>query len=118
MANRNGPAVEERLKETSLYRADLDLQAIDQEGAPAAYGVFWYDPITRVGFIEPVGTYEGHRRRGLARHLLGTGIQRLISCGATRIKIDYEAGNEAASSLYLGLGFKPTMTTAMYVTPG
>lgn len=117
MAERNGPDVEERLNETSLYRADLDLLVVDPTGAPASYGLFWFDPVTKTGFVEPMGTHDGHRRQGLARHILGTGIQRLLACGATRIKVNYEVGNEASTALYLEAGFQPAMTTAMYVNP-
>ena len=118
MADRNGPDVEKRLNETSLYRTELDLLVVDQSGAPAAYGLFWFDPVTAIGFVEPMGTLEDHRRKGLASHLLGTGLERLLMCGATRIKINYEVGNDPASALYLGMGFRPVTTTAMYVTPG
>lgn len=117
MADRNGLDVEKRLNETSLYRADLDLLVVDPSGVPAAYGLFWFDPVTSIGFVEPMGTHEGNRRKGLASHVLGTGIERLLACGATRIKINYEVGNEPASALYLGMGFKPVTTTAMYVSP-
>jgi len=117
MADRNGAGVEERLNETSLYRADLDLLVIDRTGAPASYGLFWFDPVTHVGFVEPMGTHEGHRSQGLAKYILGTGIHRLIRCGAKRIRINYEVGNEAATALYTGVGFEPTTTTAMYINP-
>jgi hypothetical protein len=55
---RNGPNVEERLRETSLYRADLDLAVIDGTGDVVAYGLFWYDPISTVGFVEPTLTWS------------------------------------------------------------
>lgn len=65
--SRNGPNVEQRLRETTLYRPDLDLALIDQTGDVVADGLFWYDPITEVGFVEPIGTHDHHRRLGLAR---------------------------------------------------
>lgn len=112
---RNGPLVAQRLAQTSLYRPDLDLTMLDVSGDVAAYGLFWFDPTTKVGFVEPIGTNDGHRRQGLARHLLTAGIELLAQAGCTRIKINYEQGNQASSSLYLDTGFVPTMTTALWV---
>lgn len=115
MVARSGAQVEERLRQTSLYRPDLDLCVVDREGDVAAYGLFWHDPTTRVGFVEPMRTEETHQRKGLARHILTSGIERLVRAGATRIKVNYEQGNEASSSLYLDIGFVPSMTTSVYV---
>jgi predicted N-acetyltransferase YhbS len=114
-ADRTGPHVADRLEQTSLYRPDLDLVVLDTDGEPAAYGLFWHDPTTEVGCVEPMGTNKLHRRRGLARHVLTSGIHRLVESGASRIKINYETGNPASRSLYLDVGFIPAMTTSLYV---
>lgn len=106
-SERNGFDVRARLEQTSLYRPDLDLRVIDQSGEVCAYGLFWYDPETRVGLVEPMGTIVGHRRRGLARHLLEEGISRLQEAGTTRVKINYENDNEASKKLYRDTGFQP-----------
>lgn len=113
---RNGSDVSQRLQQTSLYRPDLDLAVLDPTGETAAYGLFWFDPTTEVGFVEPMGTHEAHRRKGLARHILTSGIDRLAHAGATRIKINYELDNAASSSLYVDVGFVPVMTTSLWVT--
>lgn len=63
MVGRNGPQVGERLEQTSLYRNDLDLVVVDTTGEPVAYGLFWYDPSTNVGLVEPMRTEEAHQRR-------------------------------------------------------
>lgn len=112
---RSGTNVAERLMECSLYRRNLDLSMLDMSGHVAAYGLFWLDPTTRVGFVEPMGTNEGHRRKGLARYLLATGIDRLVDAGATRIKVNYESGNDASSNLYASSGFVPTMATSLWI---
>lgn len=88
---RIGSGVEERLRQTSLYRPDLDLVITDSSGCAVSYGLFWYDPETRIGLVEPMGTSEQHGRKGLARHVLTEGLNRLSDNGATRIKINYEA---------------------------
>ncbi len=107
MSGRNGPDVEERLRQTSLYRADLDLVVLDGDDRVAAYGLFWLDPETRTGLVEPMRTEDDHQRRGLARHVLTTGAGLLIDAGADRIKIVYFPDNPAARALYTDVGFEP-----------
>lgn len=111
------PTVEQRLSETSLYLPDLDLTIIDEQGAGAAHALFWFDPSTRVGLIEPVGTAEAHRGKGLARHLLTAGIQALIAAGSERIKVSWELDNEPAAALYAGAGFQPITTSSIWTPP-
>ena len=112
---RNGSEVGARLQQTSLYRADLDLAVVDARSEPVAYGLFWYDPHTKVGFVEPMGTNEGHRQRGLARHILTSGLEKLVAVGVTRLKVNWDNDNKASVGLYTDVGFVPTMTTSMYL---
>ncbi len=111
---RNNPDPEPRLRQTSLYRPDLDLVVHDSRDDVAAYGLFWYDPVTATGLIEPMRTEDDHQRRGLARHILTTGIDLLVAAGAERIKICYEPDNPASGSLYLSAGFKPDRQTVIF----
>jgi len=104
MAARNGPAVEARLNEAPLYDPALDLAILAPNGAVAAYGLFWFDPVTRVGLVEPMRTEDAWQRRGLARALLLNGLDRLAGRGATRLKVGYSTA--AARNLYLGAGFR------------
>ena len=115
-AQRNGPEVENRLRQTSLYRPDLDLFVVDHRGEVAAYGLFWNDAATGVGLVEPIGTEQPHQGKGLARHVLTTGIHKLVAAGSERIKVSYEADNPAAVALYLGAGFEPTMACSLWST--
>jgi GNAT superfamily N-acetyltransferase len=69
--------------ETSLYRPDLDLVVHDSSDSVAAYGLFWYDPATATGLVEPMRTEDDHQRRGLARHILTTGVDLLAEAGAS-----------------------------------
>jgi GNAT superfamily N-acetyltransferase len=105
MIPRGGPDIEERLRQTSLYRPDLDLVVLDGDDRAAAYGLFWFDPVTATGLVEPMRTEEDHQRRGLARHVLTTGINLLADAGADRIKIAFRQDNPAASTLYTSVGF-------------
>jgi RimJ/RimL family protein N-acetyltransferase len=113
-ANRNHRDVEQRLKQTSLYRPDLDLLVVDGDGVVASYGLFWFDPVTATGLVEPMRTEDDHQRRGLARHVLTAGLRRLADVGAQRIKICYHASNPAAEQLYLDVGFEPVKRTDIF----
>lgn len=113
-AKRNHTDVEPRLRQTSLYRPDLDLVVLDSDDRVAAYGLFWFDPATATGLVEPMRTEEDHQRRGLARHILTAGIDLLASAGAERIKICYEPDNPASSRLYLSVGFEPVRQTVVF----
>ncbi len=114
MTMRGGPDVETRLRQTSLYRPDFDLVVLDHDNSVAAYGLFWYDPETATGLVEPMRTEDNHQRRGLARHLITTGLDLLVTAGAERIKICFEPGNPAASALYLDVGFEPVRETLVF----
>lgn len=114
MILRSGPDVETRLRQTSLYRPDLDLLVLDRGDDHAAHGLFWYDPETATGLVEPMRTEDHHQRRGLARHVLTAGINLLADAGAMHIKICFEPGNPAARRLYLSVGFEPVKQTDVF----
>ena len=114
---RNHPDPEERLRQTSLYRADLDLVVHDQHDDVAAYGLFWHDPVTATGLVEPMRTEDNHQRRGLARHVLTAGVALLADAGAQRIKIVYDPDNPASGHLYRSVGFEPHRYTDVLAGP-
>ncbi|MCO5224518.1 MAG: GNAT family N-acetyltransferase [Thermomicrobiales bacterium] len=114
MRDRNGEAIEERLRECSLYDPSPDLAVITNDGQTAGYSLYWFDPVTRVGLVEPVRIEDRFQRKGLARAMLTAGISRLVDKGAERIKVSWES--EAASALYRSVGFQQTSTTTWYRT--
>ncbi len=116
-SQRNHPDTEERLRQTSLYRPDLDLVVHDQHDNVAAYGLFWHDPVTATGLVEPMRTEDDHQRRGLARHVLTAGVALLASAGAQRIKIVYDPDNPASGHLYRSVGFEPHRYTDVLAGP-
>jgi GNAT superfamily N-acetyltransferase len=103
--------------------ADL---AVAADGRVAGYALFWFDPVTRVGLLEPMRVEDGYQRRGLARTLLTNGLDRLARKGALRLKVGFDS--DAARDLYLGAGFvqtsvdrtliRPATAMQRYVTPG
>jgi GNAT superfamily N-acetyltransferase len=106
MIPRNGELVETRLRQCSLYDPELDLSVEDSAGRPAGYALFWFDPTTMVGLVEPMRVEDEYQRRGLGRMLLTNGLDRLARKGARRLKIGFET--DAARNLYLGAGFVQT----------
>jgi predicted N-acetyltransferase YhbS len=113
MRQRSGEQVEARLRQCSLYDPALDLSVETAEGQAAGYALFWFDPVTEVGLVEPMRVEDAYQRRGLARAMLTEGLDRLAKRGARRLKVGY--GTDAARDLYVGTGFRVTSTSTTYV---
>ena len=108
MTDPRRPNIEPRLQQTSLYRPDLDLVVLDADDNPAGYGMFWHDPVSATGIVEPMRTHDDHQQRGLARHILTSGIDRLAQAGAERISIGFEPENVAQVRCMKASGSCPT----------
>ena len=106
MIARNGALVGQRLGQCSLYDPSLDLAVEDADGRVAGYALFWFDPTTLVGLLEPMRVEDDYQRRGLARMLLTNGLDRLARRGAHRLKVGFHT--DPARNLYLGSGFRQT----------
>lgn len=85
------------------------------DGDVAAYALFWFDPVSATGLVAPMRTDDSHQRRGLARHLLAAGIERLVQAGARSVKLCYRPDNVAAQTLYCGASFVPDRRTGVLV---
>jgi RimJ/RimL family protein N-acetyltransferase len=114
MTERNGPHVAQRLEECGLYHRALDLAIYGPDQQVAAYGLFWADPVTKVGLVEPMRTNDEFQGRGLGSALLRAGITRLVDRGCTRIKVTYLLDNEASRRLYTRCGFAPLVICTTY----
>ena len=115
MVTRNGPDVEARLRQTTLYDPRLDLAVLAPDGSVAGYSLFWHDPVTGVGLVEPVRVEDEFQRRGLAGAMITNGMERLAAKGAERVKIGFST--EAAAATYVGLGFMQTSSDTTYERP-
>ena len=116
MIARNGELIEERLQQCSLYQPSLDLAVMDTAGEIAGYALFWFDPVTLVGLVEPMRVEDDYQRRGLARLLLTTGLDRLAGQGARRLKVGFRT--DAARHLYVGAGFIQTSVDRLFTRQG
>ena len=114
MISRNGEHVAERLRECSLYNPSFDLFVEASDGFVAAYGLFWPDPVTGVGLVEPMRTEQAHQGRGLARHILTSGVERLADAGCARMRITYMDDNPVSGHIYRSAGFRPADTARSY----
>jgi GNAT superfamily N-acetyltransferase len=112
MQRRSGEGVEARLRQCSLYDPALDLSVETGEGKTAGYALFWLDPVTKVGLVEPMRVEAAYQRRGLARAMLTAGLDRLAKRGALRLKVGY--ATDVARELYVGAGFRVTATSRSY----
>jgi ribosomal protein S18 acetylase RimI-like enzyme len=112
MRRRSGEGVEARLMQCSLYDPGLDLAVETADGQVAGYGLFWFDPVTEVGLVEPMRVEDAYQRRGLARAMLAAGLDRLAKRGARRLKVGY--ATDIARALYVGAGFRVTSTTTSH----
>ena len=106
MITRNGADVEPRLQLCSLYDPGLDLAVRGPDGDVAGYALFWADPRTGVGLVEPMRVEDRHAGRGVAGALLRAGLELLAARGCTRLKVSHAVDNPAAQRLYHGAGFR------------
>jgi predicted N-acetyltransferase YhbS len=119
MVARNGPDVEARLRQTTLYDPRLDLAVLAPDGSVAGYALFWRDPVTGVGLVEPVRVEDEHASHGIGYAMISAGLDRLAKAGAATLKIGWES--ERAGRLYTRLGFAndiDTLTTYRLIPPG
>jgi len=112
MRRRSGEGVDARLMQCSLYDPELDLAVETADGQTAGYALFWFDPVTEVGLVEPMRAEDAYQRRGLATAVLTAGLDRLARRGAHRLKVGY--GTDVARGLYVGAGFRVTSTSRSY----
>jgi predicted N-acetyltransferase YhbS len=115
LVGRNGPDVEARLRQTSLYDPRLDLAVLAPDDSVAGYALFWHDPVTGIGLVEPVRVEDEHSSRGIGYAMISAGLDRLARAGSTVLKIGWES--DRAGRLYTRLGFADVETLTTYRRP-
>ncbi|HET9907204.1 MAG TPA: GNAT family N-acetyltransferase, partial [Anaerolineales bacterium] len=81
-----------------LYRRDLDIVAVAEDGELAAFCTVWFDDVTRTAVFEPVGTHPNHQKRGLGKAVMSEGLRRAQRLGATLATVS--SYSTAAHALY------------------
>ncbi|CAM3630065.1 GNAT family N-acetyltransferase [Deinococcus frigens] len=101
-------AAYDHLRASPAYDSELDVALVGPGGQLVAYALGWFDPRTRIGVMEPVGTHPGHRGQGLGRLTVREVNRRLAECGAERIIIRTPESNAGAVRLYASANFRIT----------
>ena len=117
MVRRNGPEVEDRLRQCSLYDPGLDLAVRAPDGTIAAYAMFWPDLRTGVGLVEPMRVEDAHAGHGIGGALLRAGLDGLAARGCHRLKVSHDVANDTARRLYVGAGFRPLRRDQVMARP-
>lgn len=90
---------------TKGYSNALDLVVETPAGGIAAYCTLWYDPLSKIAAIEPIACTPDHRKKGLSKHLLLVGMNKLKIRGCTHMYVGTGGGNVASQALYKSVGF-------------
>lgn len=75
----------EELMRAPDYRREHDVFIVAPDGTYAACGILWYDSVSRVAHIEPLGTHPEHRKIGLARAIQYEALRLAKELGAERM---------------------------------
>ena len=94
------------------YRSSLDCVVEAPDGRFAAYCHIWPDDENGVGELEPVGTREEFRRRGLGAAVCTFALRRWHEEGGRQAIVYCE--NDAACGLYESIGFRRHTTVVGY----
>jgi ribosomal protein S18 acetylase RimI-like enzyme len=108
-----------RLQRKPIYRPDLDLVVVTPAGELASYCIVWWDPASRTGEFEPVGTAERFRGRGYGTALMRDGLRRLHTLGAEHAIVISGTREERAPSrrLYAASGFDVAFRYETWMRP-
>jgi mycothiol synthase len=99
--NRDHPEWYRSIQMAPLYRRDLDLVAVADDGSIAAFCTIWFDDLTRTAVFEPVATVPAHQKRGLGKGVMLEGLYRLKRMGC---KVALVGGySPAANALYFSV---------------
>lgn len=99
--NRDHPEWYHRIQSAPLYRRDLDIVAVADDGSIASFCTIWFDDVSRTAYYEPVATVPAYRQLGLGKAVLIEGLHRLKRMGC---KVAFVGGySEPANALYFSV---------------
>jgi len=71
-----------------------------------------------LGHVKDIAVHPDHRERGIGTRLLAAAIDRLVTQGATAVKLEVRASNDTATALYEDFGFEIHHTVPEYYADG
>jgi ribosomal-protein-alanine N-acetyltransferase len=90
---------------TELARESLTFYIVAEwEGELVGYAGYWLIPDE--AHITTIAVHPGHRRRGIAEHMVVHLLQTARAAGATRATLEYRVSNYGAAKLYDKYGFR------------
>lgn len=96
------------VRETWLYRPELDLLIVAADDQVAAFALGWFDEASSVVELEPVGVHPDWHRHGLGGEICRAVLRVAHELGAERANIAAERHNDPALGLYASLGLTIT----------
>lgn len=76
-----------RVTQSPSYRPELDLVITAPNGQFIAQCLSWFDPVNRIGAIQPIGVHPDFRRKGFGRFICFETFRRLQELGAHRVQV-------------------------------
>jgi predicted N-acetyltransferase YhbS len=103
--------IEDRKKMQSgpHFRKDLTIVVEAPNSSFVAFSGLWFDPINRLGYVEPVATDPDYRHLGLGTAAVLEGIRRCGELGATVAYVGSDM------PFYLAMGFKKLFTLNCWI---
>jgi GNAT superfamily N-acetyltransferase len=98
-----------RMQSGPHFRADLTMVIEAPSGDLVAFGGLWFDPINRLGYVEPVAVDPDYRRRRLGTAVVLEGVRRCGELGAT---VAYVGSDQP---FYRALGFRTLYSSCCWV---
>jgi len=105
------------VRDTWLYRPDLDFVIGTDDGRVVGFTLAWYDPATRSVELEPVGVHPEWHGHGLGGTICRTALRAARDLGAGRAMIASDRSNPAAMALYASLGLAVTAAILPHARP-
>lgn len=91
---------------TEVFDPTLNLVAEVSPGKFASCTIFWADPVSRIGSIEPFGTDPDYRGTGISKAVIHEGLRRLKAKGMKYGEMSTAGFNHQAVSLYQSCGYR------------
>lgn len=99
------------------YAPERDRVIVAPDGSFAAFANAWWDPVARVGELEPVGVHADHRGRGLGKAVCFEALRVLAEVGARECLIFSSPTNAGSEALYASVGATVATVSRRYARP-